>query len=486
MRSLLGVLNIFGGLLAWFAALFLLPIITAFIYGELLPLRGFAVGALIAVVGGLLLRLVTLRFRYDLKSRDAYLLVTVSWLTIAAVATTPLMIDLPGMSFTKAYFETMSGLSTTGATVISGLDQLPHCINLWRHVLSWLGGMGIIVLAVAILPLLGVGGMQLYRAGAPGTVKDAKLAPRITETARTLGYVYVGMTAACMLSLWAAGMSPFDALCHAFSTISLGGFSTHDANIGYFHSPMIELVLMVFMVIAAMNFATHFIALRKGNFRVYARDPEAQYMLMVIVASCVGIAIFINFNGVYATYLESLRYAAFHVVSLATTGGFVTTDYGSWPVFAPMWMLFLSCFCANTGSTGGGIKMFRSLILAKQSLREMFTLVHPQAVSPLKIAGQVVPNGVVYSVLAFLFLYFMTIAALTFLLLISGMDFISAISGVLACINNVGPGLNLVGPGSTYAALTDFQTWVCTAAMFLGRIEIITFAVLFTPTFWRK
>jgi trk system potassium uptake protein TrkH len=486
MRSLLGVLNIFGGLLAWFAALFVLPIITALIYGEIASLSGFLIGAVITVAAGLLLRVATYRFRYDLKSRDAYLLVTVSWLTIAAVATVPLMIDLPYLSFTRAYFETMSGLSTTGATTLKGLDQLPHCINLWRHVLSWFGGMGIIVLAVAILPLLGVGGMQLYRSGAPGTVKDAKLAPRITETARTLGYVYVGMTAACMVALWAAGMSMFDALCHAFSTMSLGGFSTHDANIGYFHSPMIELVLMLFMIVAAMNFATHFIALRKGNFIVYARDPEAKYMLMVLIASCVGIAIFINFNAVYGGFLESLRYASFNVVSLATTGGFVNTDYGNWPVFAPMWMLFLSCFCANTGSTGGGIKMFRSLILAKQSLREMFTLVHPQAVAPLKITGQVVPNGVVYSVLAFLFLYFMTIAALTFLLLISGMDFVSSMSGVLACINNVGPGLNLVGPGHTYAALTDFQTWVCTAAMFLGRIEIITFAVLFTPTFWRK
>jgi trk system potassium uptake protein TrkH len=486
MRSLMGVLNIFGELLAWFAALFVLPIVAAFLYGELLPLRGFAVGALVAVGGGLLLRVATHRFRYDLKSRDAYLLVTVSWLTIAAVATVPLMIDMPGLSFTKAYFETMSGLSTTGATVITGLDQLPHSINLWRHTLSWFGGMGIIVLAIAILPLLGVGGMQLYRAGAPGTVKDAKLAPRITETARTLGYVYVGITIACMLALWAAGMSLFDAICHAFSTVSLGGFSTHDANIGYFNSPMIEIVLMVFMLIAAMNFATHFVALRKGNFALYARDPEARYMLIVIIASCVGIAIFIYFNGVYGTYLQSLRYAAFNVVSLATTGGFVTTDYGSWPVFAPMWMLFLSCLCANTGSTGGGIKMFRSLILVKQSLREMFTLVHPQAVSPLKIAGQVVPNGVVYSVLAFLFLYFMTIAALTFALLISGLDFVSSISGVLACINNVGPGLNIVGPGNTYGALTDFQTWVCTAAMFLGRIEIITFAVLLTPTFWRR
>jgi trk system potassium uptake protein TrkH len=486
MRSLLGVLNIFGLLMAWFAALFVFPIITALFYGEVAALRGFVIGAILAVVGGLLLRVATIRFRYDLKSRDAYLLVSVSWLTIAAVATTPLMVDLPGLSFTKAYFEAMSGLSTTGATVLSGLDHLPHSINLWRSVLSWFGGMGIIVLAVAILPLLGVGGMQLYRAGAPGTVKDAKLAPRITETARTLGYVYIGLTLACLLALWAAGMSFFDAICHAFSTMSLGGFSTHDANIGYFHSPMIEFVLMIFMLIAAVNFATHFVALRKGNFALYARDPEAQYMLMVIMASCVGVAIFISLNGVYATYTESLRYAAFNVVSLATTGGFFTTDYGSWPVFAPMWMLFLSCLCANTGSTGGGIKMFRSLILVKQSLREMFTLVHPQAVAPLKIAGQVVPNGVVYSVLAFLFLYFMTIAVLTFALLISGLDFISSISGILACINNLGPGLNLLGPGSTYAALTDFQTWICTAAMFLGRIEIMTFAVVCTPTFWRK
>jgi trk system potassium uptake protein len=486
MRSLLGVLNIFGSLLTWFAVLFLFPIITAVVYGELLPLRGFVIGAMIAVLGGLLLRAATFNFRYDLKSRDAYLLVTVSWMILAAVATTPFLIDLPGLSFTRAYFEAMSGISTTGATILTGLDQLPHSINLWRHVLSWFGGMGIIVLAVAILPILGVGGMQLYRSGAPGTVKDAKLAPRITETARTLGYVYVGMTLACMLALWAAGMSLFDAICHAFSTLALGGFSTHDANIAYFHSPMIEFVLMLFMLVAAMNFTTHFIALRKGDFAAYSRDPEVKWMLSAIIVSIVGIATFINFNGVYDNYVEALRFSAFSVVSLATTGGFVITDYGSWPVFAPIWMLFLSCICASTGSTGGGIKMFRSLILAKQSMREMFTLVHPQAVSPLKISKQVVPNGVVYSVLAFLFLYFSSIAALTFVLLISGLDLVSSFSAIVACINSVGPGLNIVGPGSTYAALTDFQIWVCSAAMFLGRIEIITFAVLFTPTFWRK
>ena len=486
MRSLFGVLNIFGSLLTWFSLYFLLPLLTALIYGEFSAMRGFLLGAAISVAGGVLLRALTTRFRYDLKPRDAYLLVSVSWLTIALVATTPLMIDLPGLSFTKAYFESMSGLSTTGATVLSGLDALPRSINLWRHALSWLGGMGIIVLAVAILPVLGVGGMQLYRAGAPGAVKDAKLAPRITATAKTLGVVYVGLTVACALSLWGCGMSLFDAICHAFSTLGLGGFSTHDANIAYFHSPVIELVLMIFMLIAAMNFATHFIALRKGDFNAYRRDPEVRWMLLLILASCIGIAVFININNVYPTPFRSLRFAAFNVISIATTSGFVTTDYGSWPVFAPMWMLFLSSLCANTGSTGGGIKMFRSLILMKQSLREMFTLVHPQAVAPLKVAGQVVPNGVVYSVLAFIFLYFITIVVLVFALLISGLDFISAFSAIVACINNVGPGLNVVGPGSTYGALNDFQCWTCIAAMFLGRIEIITFAVLFTPTFWRK
>jgi len=486
MRSLLGVLNIFGSLLSWFALYFLLPVLTALLYGEFAPLRGFLIGAAVSVAGGVLLRLATRRYRYDLKPRDAYLLVTVSWLAIALVATIPLLLDMPGMSFTRAYFESMSGLSTTGATQLQGLDGLPHSINMWRHALSWLGGMGIIVLAVAILPLLGVGGMQLYRAGAPGTVKDAKLAPRITEAAKALGAVYAGLTAACALALWAAGMSLFDAICHAFSTLALGGFSTHDANIAYFHSPMIEFVLMLFMLIAAMNFATHFIALRRGDFRLYRRDPEARWVLLLILSNCVVIATFIDIKHVYGDFFISMRYAAFNVISTATDSGFVSTDYGSWPVFAPLWMLFVGCLCASSGSTGGGIKMFRSLILIKQSLREMFTLVHPQAVTPLKIAGQAVPNGVVYSVLAFIFLYFMTIVALTFALLISGLDFMTAFSAIVACVNNAGPGLNLVGPAHNYSTLNDFQSWICIAGMFLGRVEIITFAVLLTPTFWRK
>jgi trk/ktr system potassium uptake protein len=486
MRSLLGVLHLFGSLLSWFALYFLLPIFTALVYGEFAALRGFLAGAALAAFGGIALRLATRRFRYDLKSRDAYLLVSVGWLTIAAVATVPLLIDLPGLSFTHAYFEAMSGLSTTGATVLHGLDTLPHCVNLWRAALSWLGGMGIIVLAVAILPMLGVGGMQLYRAGAPGTVKHAKLAPRITETARVLWYVYAGLTVACMLALWAAGMPPFDAICHALATLALGGFSTHDANIAYFHSPLIELVMALFMLLAAINFTTHFSALRRGDPRVYRRDPEVRWMLTVVLASCLGIALYLDLRGVFGNYFTAFRFGAFNVVSFATGGGFFSANFAAWPAFAPLWMLFLSCLCANTGSTGGGIKAFRALILFKQPLREMFTLVHPQAVSPLKISGQVVPNGVVYAVLAFLFLYFMTIAMLTFALLISGLDLTTALSAVVSCINNVGPGLSNVGPVRTYGGLNDFQSWVCIAAMFLGRVEIITFAVVLTPAFWRK
>ena len=246
-------------------------------------------------------------------------------------------------------------------------------------------------------------------------------------------------------------MSLFDAICHAFSTLALGGFSTHDANIAYFHSPMIEFVLMIFMLIAAMNFATHFMALRKGDLSLYRRDPEARWMLLLILGSCVVIGAFLDIKHVYRDFLVSMRYAAFNVISMATDSGFVSTDYGSWPTFAPLWMLLLSCLCANTGSTGGGIQMFRALMLIKQSLREMFALVHPQAVSPVRIAGQVVPNSVVYSVLAFLLLYFLTIAVLTFALLISGLDLMSALSAIVACINNVGPGLGLVGPAHNYA-----------------------------------
>jgi trk system potassium uptake protein len=485
MRSLFGVIHLLGSVLALFSALFVLPLAAALYYHESVA-TAFLIGGLLVLGAGILIRYTTQRFRAELKPRDGYLLVTLTWLTLAAVATLPLLRSIPGLSFTRAFFESVSGLSTTGATVLSGLDTLPHAVLLWRAALSWLGGLGIIVMAVAILPLLGIGGMQMYRADTPGPVKDAKLAPRIMQTARLLWLAYVGLTAVCALALRAAGMHWFDALCHAFSVLSLGAFSTHDGSIGYFNSPLIEAVVAVFMLIAAMNFATHFLALRKGEPGTYGRDPEAKWMLCWIAASCAGVSIHVWLRSVYPDFGTTFRYVSFNVISLATGCGLVSTDYGRWPVFAPMWMLFLSCLCPSTGSTGGGIKMFRTLVLLKQSVREMFTLVHPQAVAPLKIAGALVPNRVVYSILAFIFLYFMTIVTLTFAMLISGLDFLSAFSAIVASINNVGPGLGLVGPGGNYGALSDFQLWMCSVAMFLGRVEIFTVLILFTPAFWRK
>lgn len=485
MRAILAIVNVLGALLALFSAWYLLPILTALYYGEQAELLAFAACGAGTLVTGLALLLTTRRHRAELKPRDGYLLVSLGWLLLTASAAVPFGV-IQSMSVTDAYFEAMSGLSTTGSSVITGLDALPFSVNLWRHALHWLGGMGIIVLAVAILPLLGVGGMQMYRAEAPGPVKDAKLTPRITETAKSLWLVYAGITAACYLALLAAGMTGFDALCHAFSVLSLGGFSTHDASIGHFQSPLIETVCILFMIIAAVNFATHFIALRRRDAAAYRRDPEARWVLAGLVAGVLLATLLVHRSALYPDLLTSLRHAAFSVVSVATTAGFVTEDYSLWPLFVPMLMLFMSGVVASTGSTGGGIKLFRALIMLKQWFRETIALVHPHAVIPLKIAGQVVSNRVVNSVLAFVFVYFMTIVVLTFVLLATELDFITAFTAVLASVNNAGAGLGQVGPATNYAALSDLQTWICILAMFLGRIELFTFLVLFTRTFWRK
>jgi trk system potassium uptake protein len=486
MRSILAVVNVLGALIALFSAYYLLPIATALIYGEVMELRVFAMCAGITLAVGGAVLLLTHRFRSELKPRDGYLLVSLSWLLITAAGAMPFMIGNMQLSFTDAYFESMSGLSTTGSTVISGLDSIPHAVNLWRHALHWLGGMGIIVLAVAVLPLLGVGGMQMYRAETPGPVKDTKLTPRITETAKTLWLVYAGITVACIVALWLAGMSAFDAICHAFAAMSLGGFSTHDSSIAYFNSVTIEFVLMFFMLAAAVNFSTHFLVLRRGDLNAYRRDPEARWMLLWLTASVAAITAVVYRAGIYPDFFTTLRHVAFSTISMASTTGFVTVDFSLWPVFAPMWMLFLTCVIPCTGSTGGGIKLFRALILIKQFFREMFLLVHPQAIAPLKIAGQLVANRVAYSVLAFIFVYFITVVFLTFALLLTDMDFISAFTAIVSSINNTGPGLGQVRPSTNYASLSDIQTWICTLAMFLGRIELFTFLVLFTRTFWRK
>jgi trk system potassium uptake protein len=481
---LLPVAHVFALVMMVFAATMLAPLVMA--VWELDPaLSSFVISAFATFFLGALLWLGTRRFRRELKTRDGLMLVALTWVALPAVAGFPLWNFLP-INFTEAYFEAASGLTTTGGTVLSGLEYLPRSINLWRHLLSWLGGMGIIVLAVAILPMLGVGGMQIYRAEMPGPMKDTKLTPRIGQTAKLLWTVYAGLTVACMVCLKFAGMDWFDAVCHGFSALALGGFSTYDASIGHFNSIPIEMVLTLFSVLAALNFGTHYVAWSERGLMAYLRDAEAKAIVSVLIVSCIGMALFLYLKGNYPDFSTSLRHTIFNLVSVATDSGLHTQDYSRWPIFAPMWMMFLSCIVCSSGSTGGGIKMIRTLVLAKQAHRELNQLVHPNMVRPLKVGGTVIANRVVFAVLAFVFLYFMSIVTLVFLQLASGLDFMTAFSSVIACINNAGPGLGLVGPGSNYGVLSNFQTWVCSAAMLLGRLEVFTILVLFTPTLWRK
>ena len=362
MHRIFTVVNALGLMLVVFSVTYLMPMVTSLIYSDG-TLIDFTLAMVMTSAAGLLMWLLTRRYKGELSIRHGYLLVIGMWTAMPAVATLPLLMVLDPLSFTDAYFETMSGITATGSTVLSGLDNLPPSINIWRHELHWLGGMGIIVLAVAVLPLLGVGGRQLFKAETPGPMKNSALTPRITETARNLWLVYFSITVACIVSLKAAGMNWFDAVCHAFSTMGLGGFSTHDASIGYFNSPTIEGVLIVFMLLASMNFATHFLAWRGKSLKTYLRDTEAVATVGLILTSCLGVALFLWWKDVYPDYLTALRHTSFNLVSIATDCGFSSVDFNQWPIFAPMWMLFLSCISVSSGSTGGGIKMIRTLIL---------------------------------------------------------------------------------------------------------------------------
>ncbi|MGY6278095.1 TrkH family potassium uptake protein [Methylomonas sp. MgM2] len=475
---------VLGLILMVFGLSYLLPVLTALVYDDGMA-QNFLDGMSINIGTGALLAGITVRWRGELKNRDGYLLVAFFWGLMASAATLPLMWGIPNLSFTDAFFESMSGFTTTGATVLVGLDHLAPSLNLWRHELNWIGGLGIIVLAVAVLPLLGVGGMQLYKAEIAGPIKDGKITPRITETARLLWLVYAGITLLCILSLKLAGMSWFDAICHAFATLALGGFSTHDASVGYFDSVAIELVLTVFMLISAINFATHYTVLFRRSLRPYSADPETMPMLGLIAVSILVCTVYLDYFAAYDDFFISLRHVTFNLVSIATDCGFVSVDYDRWPPFVPWWMLYLSCVTACTGSTGGGIKLFRTLLLWKQACREMFSMLHPHAIHPVRIGDTQVANKIVFAVLAFIFLYFISVVVMTFTLIFAGLEPISALSAIIACINNAGPGLHQVGPATNFGGLSDFQTWVCAMAMLLGRLEVFTLIVLCTPSFWK-
>lgn len=426
----------------------------------------------------------------ELQARDGILLVGLAWTLLPLVACIPLLsyFELAGTptTFTDAYFEAVSALTTTGSTVYTGLDQLPVSINLWRCFLQWLGGMGILVLAVAILPMLGSGGSQLFRAEATGPMKDAKLTPRITETAKGLWSVYVLLSLACVTAYWLGGMSPLDAWMHMFTTLSLGGLSSHDASFGFFQSPTLEWIAIVFMLLASGNFALYFVALIKRQpWRIW-RDVEWRGSMLMLLGSSLFITGLLLVKGTTLDPFETLRMALFNVVSIGSTTGYATVDYTTWPVFAPLFMILLSGIATSAGSTGAGIKMVRIIILIKQTRREMSRIIHPRAVNPVTLGSQVVDNSTIFAVLGFMLVYGGTIIGLTMLLLLSDLSFDTAFSAVVASVNNMGPGLNEIGPSGNYQGLTDFQTWVCTLAMLLGRLEMLSFLVLFTRGYWRK
>ncbi len=488
MRDLFPVLRVLGMLMVMFALSMLLPFAVSWFADDgIWRIYPWAIGITAAV--GLSLWVGLDHFRRELQPRHGVILVTLVWVVLPLCAMLPLVLGLGhvglSISFTHAYFEAVSGLTTTGATVLTGLDALPVSINVWRTFLQWLGGMGILILAVAILPLLGVGGAQLFRAEAAGPIKDTKLTPRMTETAKGLWGVYGVFSLACALAFWAAGMEPLDALMHMFATVSLGGLSSHDASFAYFDSPLIELIALVFMLLASCNFALYFVAMRKGRWDGFWRDPEMRATLAVLLGGGLIVALLLWAKGVYGP-VEALRYGIFHVVSVATTTGFTTVDYLSWPVFAPVLMLLLSGVATSAGSTGGGIKMVRMLILLKQALRELTRLVHPRAMQPVRLGNGVVDDRMIFSVLAFMLVYGATVITLSMVLLLTDLDPVTAFSAVLASVHCTGPGLGALGPSSNYAVLTDFQTWICTLAMLLGRLEILSFMALLSPAFWRR
>lgn len=484
MRKILPTLHILVKLGMLLAVLMLVPAAVSFYFHDGAE-TVFSATGLITFSLCLPVWFFTRSHHHELRPRDGFALVTMLWLAFALIAAMPFYFYFEEMSFTDAFFEAISGLTTTGATIMSGLDTLAPSLNFWRHMLNWLGGMGIIVLAVAILPMLGVGGTRLFQAEIPGIEKDAKMAPRISQTAKRLWLFYLGCTLLTGLGLHLAGMGWFDAVCHAMSAFALGGFSTRDKGIAAFDSAAVEWVIALATLAGGINFATHFKALRHRCLRPYWRDEEVRTLLLLLAASVAAATLYFYFTGRYGLG-DALRYAGFNFISIGLASGFANTDFGVWPLTVSLWMFFLANVLANTGSMGGGIKLARAIALAKFSLRETVLLQHPNAVRTVKVNGSSLTEHLAMAIMAFIFAYFMIVVAATFALMISGMDLISAISAVIACITNAGPGLGIVGPAHNYAALTDLQKWLCAAVMLLGRLEIFTVFILFTPGYWKK
>src|SRR5688572_20704057 len=437
MAWLLPIMPVLGLIAMAMSLSHLLPIIVSIALHDGMT-HVFAISMALNLLAGFVVWFASRRRRErELQLREGILFITLVWVGGALFACVPLWLGI-GLSFTDAYFESMSALTATGATLLSGLDYLPASLNVWRAELQWLGGMGVIVLVVAVLPMIGVGGRQISKAEIPGPMKDDQLTPRMTQTAKGLWLVYFALTLACFAAYWISGMSWIDALIHSFTTLSLGGFSSHDASIGYFDSLAIEVTAMIFMTLAGINFATHFRVWQSRSLSVAFADSEMPWYLGVLAGSVVLISCYLWVRDIYPDFPTALRYAAFNTISVATNTGYATVDYAQWPVFAPLWLMFLGTFVACSGSAGGGIKMIRAMVLFQQVYRELSRLAHPAAVTPLKIGGQAVPNQVVFAVLAFFFAWLATLVTVTLLLTASGLDAITAFSAACAALNNIG------------------------------------------------
>lgn len=448
-------------------------------------LSAFTSAFLLTLGIGLVLWLPVRTHKRELRVRDGFVVVVLFWAGLGLTGSIPFALaENIHMSLSDAVFESVSGLTTTGATVMTGIDELPPSILFYRQQLQWLGGLGIIVLAVAILPMLGIGGMQLYRAETPGPLKDAKLTPRITETAKALWYIYLTMTIICAAAYWMAGMSTFDAIAHSFSTVAIGGFSTHDLSIGYFNNPWIEIIAVIFMLLAGINFALHFLVWRSLSLGPYRTDSEFKAYLVLLGAVCVISCTYLIYSGTYDGFAETLRQGIFQSVAIATTTGFTTTEFQAWPSFLPVMLLFASFGGACAGSTGGGLKVIRVLLLFKQGLREIKRLIHPNAIIPIKIGGRPLPDRIMDAVWGFFATYVFAFTILLLLLMATGLDQVTAFSAMAACMNNLGPGLGDVS--ANYGSISNTAKWILMFAMVLGRLEIFTLLVLMTPAFWRK
>ena len=476
------ILNILGFLYLFFAFTMVFPLIVSLIYRDGCMVA-FLYSITITALSGAILYWTFPSKKKELSHRDGFAIVTLGWSTAALFGSLPFLFSGSINSLTNAYFETMSGFTTTGATICLSIEQLPQSILFWRGFIQWLGGMGIILFSIAILPLLGVGGMELYKAEVPGPTPD-KIKPRITETARTLWKVYLLISALEVSLLCAGGMNLFDALCHTFTTLATGGFSTKSTSIEYYHSSYFETVFIVFMLVAGINFSLHY-RLLLGNLKAFWRSSELRFFLFVFLIASLIIAVNLRLN-LFNSLFSSLRYASFQVASILTTTGYSSKNFGEWPVLSQYLLLLLMFIGGCTGSTGGSIKCFRIMLLLRQGYRELYHLIHPHAVVPVKLSGKSVSPEIMESVWGFFFLYILLFAICSLIMTLLGLDLITAISSVAACIGNVGPGLATVGPAENYYYLPMLGKWLLTLCMLLGRLEIYTVIVLFIPEFWKK